>query len=254
MDADIVNIGTCLFWSMATISCFCLIVTGTELDFIFLHGKLSQDIFFPKVPKSYFSHMYICGALCGLMVYYYVGFQLDLQLFAMLQLLMLRRYLECIYLTIYGDSKMTIIVYAGGLAHYFVAPWTLLVSADIHFATWSKLLWVRLISIAIYAMASLLQCRQHEVLYRLKRRNPRGPYTFPCDSLFAYVCCPHYTCEIFIYLSFWVLSGGRTSVSLLCLWVITNLAMMADRNYRWYYVHFKGVVPSHWKRLIPYVW
>lgn len=84
----------------------------------------------------------------------------------------------------------------------------------------------------------------------------RQHYSFPRGFGFDYVGCPHYTAEIAIYLSFYILQP--TSVPLFCmlLWVTANLSVVADSQYEWYRKNFAEEVSKirSWRRLLPFVW
>ena len=84
----------------------------------------------------------------------------------------------------------------------------------------------------------------------------RQLYSFPHGFGFDYVGCPHYTAEIAIYFSFFILQP--TSIPLFCmlLWVVANLSVVADSQYEWYNENFAEEVSKirGWKRLLPFVW
>jgi hypothetical protein len=81
-------------------------------------------------------------------------------------------------------------------------------------------------------------------------------YEVPRGSWFQYVCCPHYTAEILIYISFMLLSPNSFAMRCLVIWVTSNLAVTGKRQLDWYRTnnHLKNHIPDHWYVLIPGVW
>ena len=81
-------------------------------------------------------------------------------------------------------------------------------------------------------------------------------YSFPRGFGFDYVACPHYSSEILIYISFWLLAPSSSSLICLTIWVACNLSVVADSQYMWY----KKVFPEetrkkrYWKRIFPGLW
>jgi 3-oxo-5-alpha-steroid 4-dehydrogenase 3 len=77
-------------------------------------------------------------------------------------------------------------------------------------------------------------------------------YTLPCEGLFRYIVCPHYTCECLIYLSLAVLgapAGQLHNQTIACalLLVAVNLGVTAAGTKRWYIERFgKDTVMTRW--------
>ncbi|OAA57856.1 3-oxo-5-alpha-steroid 4-dehydrogenase [Niveomyces insectorum RCEF 264] len=101
----------------------------------------------------------------------------------------------------------------------------------------------------LFLLASLAQHRCHAHLASLKK------YTLPDDRLFRYVVCPHYTCEILLYLSLSVVAAptghlfNRTLLSSV-FFVVPCLGVTADRTKQWYMDRFGAEqVASKWKML-----
>ena len=63
-------------------------------------------------------------------------------------------------------------------------------------------------------------------------------YSFPKEGMFVYIACPHYLAEIGIYFSFYILAPMKISMIMMLLWVICNLAIVADIQHKWYEKHF----------------
>lgn len=225
--------------------------TSSRIDFI--HSIC-------QVPKSYFRHMYALGSLLALTsLYCSLSFQQSFQQILCLLLWTLhnlRRLWESFYITIYGSSTMHVGGYLVGLFHYVVAPVTFLLVAP---PTHAMSIDMIVLSATIFLLANWIQFNTHLILYILKASNKRAsPFRFiyqvPTESYFRYICCPHYLSEILIYLSFTIIFYHDPAIWCMLLWVITNLSIVANRQYCWYQEQVDLKVPTHWKRLVPFVW
>lgn len=239
-----------------------------RLKDISVHGKRDVGISnFNKlltVPKSYFLHMYIVGNISGIVVLYSyfqtVKFKMELSIISLIvyQIQVLRRFLECLYMTKYEKSQIHLFAYLFGIIHYIFVPFTLLESSNqMEVDRIKPSVELILVSLTIFAIASYYQFRCHLILFNMKTVYSTG-YLLPNDSLFYYVCCPHYLMEILIYTSFYLLDVTSTSRLFLLLWVISNLSVVANENMIWYKKEFpdeiKVKVSKQYKRLIPFVW
>ena len=81
-------------------------------------------------------------------------------------------------------------------------------------------------------------------------------YEVPRGSWFKYVCCPHYSAEIIVYMSFLLLAPTNTSLQGLLIWVISNLAVTGRKQLQWYQTNdvLRNDVPPHWCVLVPGVY
>ena len=81
-------------------------------------------------------------------------------------------------------------------------------------------------------------------------------YSLPEGFGFEFVSCPHYTSEILIYISFWILSPSSLSLFSMTLWVTCNLSVVADSQFLWYKKHFPEETKKrkNWKRIFPFIW
>lgn len=238
-----------------------------------------------RVPKSYFIHMYILG-LCINTIFILNSIKYTLLtkltdldninenlkvksnyilILILFELHTVRRLYECCFLTIYGNSTIHFGGYLCGLFHYMLTPICFHYNVLLNY-NFSNFIF-RFISIYIYLLSSYGQYRTHEILYNLKLENMKKIdekeikskknkiYSIPKGLLFQYVCCPHYFQEICIYLSFFLLQP--TSLPMLCLllWVISNLAVSSNNQFKWYKHHYNSKdYPTNWKKLIPFVW
>ena len=255
-------------------------------SFAFMHHPLLQ------VPKRWFIHFYVIGSsLTSLHMFtihrrrYHMhmhmpahdNYSLELLPVSILLCLFLlhciRRWLECIwFLSEFKQSKMHLLGYLVGVLHYIVAPYSLATATFNPILTPSQM-----IAIIVFIFANVEQLRIHRVFYYVKKEkmktgNAQTQRSLPshlAHYLFAYICCPHYLMEIIIYVSFVLYTSGR-SLGLvgMLLWVTTNLAVVADVQYKWYYQGDKyeersrhrsrstdiAEDTSRMKRLIPFVW
>jgi len=226
-----------------------------------------------RVSKSLFKYMYLFGILVSL---YHILSMLSMDTsthdgrwtngmnsLLLLEFHLLRRLLECCYCTIYGNSLMHVSGLLCGLLHYFLVPLCIVhgnlnssnranVSGinGIHEedSTWTFL------SVMLFFVSNYFQLDSHLVLYRMKLKYAES-YALPTDSLFQYVCCPHYLMEILIYFSFWMISPRSLSLLCLVIWVASNLSVVANQNLLFYCEKFKDSDKiNSWKRIIPFIW
>lgn len=107
------------------------------------------------------------------------------------------------------------------------------------------------VAITLFTAASLNQHRAHRHLASLRK------YTLPHEGLFAYIACPHYTCECLIYVALALASapaGRLFNGTLLAglFFVVANLGATAGNTRAWYVDKFEGARVPRW-RMIPFV-
>ena len=111
---------------------------------------------------------------------------------------------------------MNITHYIVGYAHYFCAATGVLCEAPgfvrnnsiiniINFDP-SNLGYDVLILTSVFFVAWYYEFESHKIFAQLKLRNP-NVHSIPSGSLFTYVSCPHYLCEVIIYTCFMFLLG-----------------------------------------------
>lgn len=241
---------TCAWSGMAFASV--LVHAVPALGCIALHGKAASPAAsaWLTVPKSYFTHMYLVGLLALVPFYSSV-------LSACLALHFLRRLGECLFLTSYGDSRMHVGGYLAGLAHYLLLPLSVHVALGDARAEGRPHWLAALAALLLFAVCSYCQHLVHAHLAALKalgRCDKDGSrYPLPRGPLFALVACPHYSCEVGIYASLWLLRPSSTVLLALLLWVATNLAVVASRQLQWYRATYGSAVPGHWGGWLPCV-
>lgn len=146
----------------------------------------------------------------------------------MYQIQLLRRFYECLFVhnfsTTGSGSIVRILPSIAGIGFYVLAcPTILLASQQMNSISWKMLL----IFSIIFSVASWYQNKCHKILANVpKERTKAGNtiYRFPfnSDNCLKYLSCPHYFCEIIIYLNFaLILALEATSIA-----VLLSLIMM----------------------------
>jgi len=233
------------------------------------------------VPKHWFAHLYITGiatALITLILRHIYDSShdgglatvtIDKVCLCLFILHCTRRLLECWHISNFGQSRMHMSGYLVGLLHYLLVPMSLSqvstrahANIDEHTQLMYFPLSLSLSQVSVILMfftANYLQHKYHRILSSGTCKHASGrkekEYIFPTGGLFNHVCCPHYTCEICIYMCFFFLLPQKNAFSLL-LWVVSNLSVVAKVNLEWY----KNTFPSemekqkNWKSCFPYVY
>jgi hypothetical protein len=242
-----------------------------------------------QVPKCWFLHMYILSVTLSVCVLYTLIANSQstnthvLWCLCLWTLHGIRRLLESLFITTYGKSKMHIGGYMAGIvhyceyrniSHYFVlfscifpigaVPVTILQDTAANACLAPPLSSVLSVcAVLLFAASSYWQWDAHFVLYHMKqaqlqsnsKMTSKTPhYALPNQSLFAHVCCPHYTAEMALYLSFCLLLPCRPAMWLMLLWVTANLSVVANRQYQWYAEKHRDEISPGWCRLLPGIW
>eukprot|EP00090_Calanus_glacialis_P009342 TRINITY_DN17721_c0_g1_i3.p1 TRINITY_DN17721_c0_g1~~TRINITY_DN17721_c0_g1_i3.p1 ORF type:complete len:307 (-),score=74.95 TRINITY_DN17721_c0_g1_i3:117-1037(-) len=244
-----------------------------------------------SVPKSYFTHFYIFSSvyiptLLYLSLSHYttnipvspsVISGLDLVcsssrsvntnpisitlVLILMTLQIFRRLYECVFINQRSSSTMNITHYIVGFAHYFCAgsgyvceaPGFVSGSSFSSTLTMSSLPISSLIFSLLFIIAWCYQLETHKIFAQLKISNP-NKHSMPEGSLFNYVSCPHYMCEIIIYTCLMLILGPahRTGV-MVWAWVTINQVIAATMSHRWYLTKFDDY-PKNRKAIIPFIW
>lgn len=195
------------------------------------------------------------------------------------------RFYECLYSTEYGSSRMHISGLFVGLIHYILVPASLCstISFDCslikfcnthmieylpkylldseYYVVSESFRWTRYsVALFLFVLASVYQVRCHSILIDLKRKNFQIPnevksqYSLPVGSLFEYVCCPHYLCEMIVYMSLFLVRPSPVQIASL-VWVSVNLAVVAQQQFTYYQKRFpEEMKRKHIRRLVPFLW
>lgn len=252
----------------------------TIMNALTMHGKLGSFIVsdnklqFLMVPKSFFVYFYLLGFLLSVcLITYLVNVYFVAEILQTVTAVVLfsihcwRRYLECLYITAYGDSKVHALYWLGGMGHYILVNTTFLVAAleERQRAVGLSESSTIITAFSIYIFSSILQFHSHSILHQLKlsmskkKENeylPTTPrYPLPKGGGFNYCVCPHYLAEIGIYFSFIILTNWSISSWLMLLWVICNLSYTASQHYSYYITnHSEELEKRRLSVLFPSIW
>ncbi|KAJ1951368.1 hypothetical protein FBU59_000199 [Linderina macrospora] len=175
-----------------------------------------------------------------------------------------------------SKAQMHVGHYLVGLVHYVFAPLGIIGDA-IYAPGWVPAnSYLVLTGMAIFAYASVHQWRCHHILYRLRFQSLREErerseqeaeataakstdmqtaYVIPTGDLFNYVSCPHYLCEILVYVSLWLVTSCQsTTILVITIWSAVNLGITAKESQQWYKATFGEKFPRNRRALIPFVW
>lgn len=293
------NLISTIWATMAIVSL--LVKLFPPLDFIYIHGKglahrnrdqlkavnslqHIQPGFFLWisrlcVPKSNFSHMYVIGMfVCGILPLLLLNRSIDGDFkfntnstnawlsTILFEIQVCRRLWECLTITEFGSSKVHLFAYLAGCFHYILAPITLSLSFYEGSSTSSSdrgLHSKQFFVIAVFLWASYYQYQHHRILFDLKLKSLKAAkgYLIPQTLGFNYVCCPHYSLEILIYIAFSCLHMPSLPCIMMNLWVVTNLCIVADSNHTFYLDYDRlgdknppSTKVQNWKRVIPFLW
>lgn len=210
-----------------------------------------------QVPHNYFTHFYIISVACSLFWAWWLRVwetSSQMQLVWSLMLLQgVRRLLESYSYTSTSKSTMWFAHWILGLLFYLtinVAIWIEGLDSLPPFLATTVL-------VPAILTAHVLQHSYHAYLSRLRTEN-KG-YQLPSHPVFSNLLCPHYTCEVVIYLLLSLLAAphGRTvNWTLVCgtILVATNLGVTAAGTKEWYTQKFGMAKVGPRKRMIPKVW
>ncbi|KAJ1890434.1 hypothetical protein LPJ66_007480 [Kickxella alabastrina] len=154
-------------------------------------------------------------------------------------------------------ARMHISQYAVGIIYYAVTPLAVVVDSFYRPAWKSPPVWAVIAGLAAYAYASVHQWRCHHILYNLRTQSLRedSGYVVPTGDLFAYVACPHFFCEILVYVAIWMVTGFQATTLLWNIgWIITGLGITAGESHRWYKRTFGDKYPRNRRALVPFIW
>eukprot|EP01033_Poteriospumella_lacustris_P017992 gene17992-12899_t len=252
---------TIFIWILAIVQFYAMeLAPCSVVNALTMHGKLSafisgrEGVSFLMVPKHWFTFFYLVGFViaAGMTVFFINVYSATATLQTIFATILFalhcwRRYLECLYITVYGDSKIHVAFWIGGMATTIA------------------------LAFVLYGAASWLQYHSHFILYQLKLSMDKKKenytssssssevalvrYPLPKGGGFDFCVCPHYLAEVGIYLSFAVLTNWSISTWLLVLWVACNLSYTASQHYTYYLTHhFDELERRRLWILLPGVW
>ncbi|CAF1562270.1 unnamed protein product [Rotaria sp. Silwood1] len=239
-----------------------LIDSKTNLNIIniilqrfYLFGKLKNENinkkkFFTDISKSYFLHFYIIGLLINIPLF--LIYRLSYFLYLIFICHMFRRLYECLYIHKFGqNSTMSFIHYFIGLIHYPFVGLTIII--DNKYSNRNISILNYFLSLLLFIIASYIQYNVHLILAK-NHRTKTEHYPIPNNYwAFKYFSCPNYIAEIFIYISFLLVSHFTSCFMSLTIWVIINQCLSALLSHRWYCQHYGQMYPSKRCAIIPYI-
>ncbi|KAJ2888307.1 hypothetical protein FB639_000730 [Coemansia asiatica] len=154
-------------------------------------------------------------------------------------------------------ARMHIGQYGVGIIFYIATPFAVVADSCFVPGWTSPPVWAVIAGVALYIYASVRQWRCHHILYRLRNQavQQNSGYVVPDGDLFSLVACPHFLCEILIYLAIWIATGFQaTSLIWTIFWTVINLGITARETQRWYRQKFGSKYPRCRKALVPYIW
>ncbi|KAI5961033.1 DFG10 [Candida pseudojiufengensis] len=201
------------------------------------------------VPKSWFTHFYICLFTLSTATYFqechksilglndsttYKNFQIINKL---LMIQGFRRMFESFFVTKFSPtSKMNISHYVVGMTHYVLIGLATYSGLEMNCGRSATFTVLDYVLMTIFGVASIQQFNAHYYLANLQK------YSLP---KFKYVSSPHYFYEIILYTVLMVFSikSGFTNTSLMFIaawiFVITNLTITAFETYNYYTLKYK---------------
>ncbi|KAK8115042.1 3-oxo-5-alpha-steroid 4-dehydrogenase [Apiospora kogelbergensis] len=171
-----------------------------------------------------------------------------------------RRLFECFAVLRPSASKMWIVHWVLGMAYYACMNVSVWIEASTSLLQTGKLSFEfeqpspnEAIGTLLFLVAWIMQYRCHKYLASLKK------YSLPEDGMFAYLICPHYTCECLLYLSLAITAaptGQLYNRTIICglLFVSTNLGVTAGDTRKWYAEKFGQDRIQHRWNMVPLVY
>jgi 3-oxo-5-alpha-steroid 4-dehydrogenase 3 len=210
-----------------------------------------------QVPHNYFTHFYVLSVACSLFWAWHLRIwqaQTQFQVVWALMLLQgVRRMLESYAYTSSSKSTMWCAHWIIGLVFYLTM--NVAIFAESHDK--EPGIWAVSIMAPAILTAHALQHSYHAYLYRLRSQN-KG-YQLPSHPSFPNLVCPHYTCEIAIYVLLSFLSapqGQLVNWTVVCgaIFVISNLGVTAAGTKEWYVEKFGKDKVGARTVMIPFIW
>ena len=250
-------------WLTLSLGSILSAVFPNEIGVVGKHGKMGSTIeksssqllqAYTKlnVPKRWFVFFYVVGIIGCLARSSQQPFLLNgarSLTWVMFTLQCGRRFIECLH-THYGDSTMHGSAFLLGFLHYYLIPIEIMAIPDESVSS----SWM-IVVLMMFLAASVGQNICHCILDAMKRDQGNSKtYKVPKGFLFEYVCCPHYLCEVIVYLCLWLLNLTNMAMFLIFIWVLSNHIVVADFQLEFYRRRVAKSVPTNWKRLVPFVW
>ncbi|XP_071088018.1 polyprenal reductase-like [Haliotis cracherodii] len=265
---------------------------------LFLIGKLREkgnrskifNLF--DVPKRWFTHFYMLGVvvntslliLLARVVVFRVPFPQPVQnifntlwapnhtpegvsgtavvlVLVMEELQVLRRCYECLFVSVFSDSKISVVHYIMGLLLYLTFGSCILASTDFNNFRMTGVDQMGLVCVVVgcflFFLASMLQHQTLHILSKLRKSHSgvveNRQHLLPNGGLFEYVSCPHFFTEILIYLAMNIVVQFQHQACLsIGIFVLVNQVIMSLMTHDWYRKNFR-MFPKDRKAVFPYL-
>ncbi|KAM5282026.1 polyprenal reductase isoform 1-T2 [Hipposideros larvatus] len=248
-----------------------------------------------NVPKRYFAHFYVISVLWnGFLLWcltqslflgapfpywlhtvlrilgaaHFQGGELALSAFLVLVFLWLhslRRLFECLYVSVFSNAMIHIVLYCFGLVYYILVGLTVLSQVPMDgrnvYVSEKNLFmqarWFHILGMMMFIWSSAHQYKCHVILGSL-RKNKAGmvihcKHRIPFGDWFEYVSSPNYLAELMIYISMSVTFGFHNfSWWLVVTYVFFCQALYALLTHRFYKSKFVSY-PKHRKAFLPFL-
>jgi 3-oxo-5-alpha-steroid 4-dehydrogenase 3 len=210
-----------------------------------------------QVPHNFFTHFYLTSVASSL----FWGWRQrvwDVQgqmqvVWALMLLQGVRRLLEARAYTSTSKSTMWVAHWILGIFFYLAMNLSIWVEGSVK----APGPWATAVMVPAVLTAHALQHSYHAYLYRL--RSADKGYQLPSHPSFPNIVCPHYTCEIAIYVLLSFLSapqGQLVNWTVVCgaIFVVSNLGVTAAGTKEWYDEKFGKDKVGARTIMIPFIW
>ncbi|ONH90924.1 hypothetical protein PRUPE_8G083500 [Prunus persica] len=240
----------CHFYLVAVVwTALLLVTTG-------MYAYKTVPLVYPTFPSQLTggSHIFSWHKSHSIPISYRYGVWRSVFLLLLMEVQVLRRLFETIYVFNYSSSaRMHIFGYLTGLFFYTAAPLSLCCNNALEVYKFS----LNAVAEFIVKGKTTMQHMEFDWLEFGSLREHSGQndeYVIPHGDWFEVVSSPHYLAEIVIYTGLVVASGGTDpTIWLLFGFVVSNLVFAAAETHRWYLKKFKNY-PSNRLAIIPFVY
>ncbi|KAK3099428.1 hypothetical protein FSP39_004172 [Pinctada imbricata] len=179
----------------------------------------------------------------------------------MMEIQVIRRFLECLFISIYGNSVMSVVIYIVGVAYYSAIGLSAIsltheeiISTD---HLYSDLRWYQVLAVLLFIYASWKQNRLGIILAKL-RKDKNGKvedvkHHIPNGNLFEYCSCPHFFMEILIYAAICTVFLWQHEVlNCVFVFVLVNQTLSGLMSHKWYREKFPSY-PKNRRAVLPFI-
>ncbi|KAF7457261.1 putative polyprenol reductase [Cryptosporidium felis] len=201
------------------------------------------------ISKKWFSYFYLLGTVTTVLCIYQ-SYPTHNRLNVFL-LHLIRRLFEEVLVTNHSTkySEMSIFAFIFGLSYYILMPITVMDIPDFN----GK---ISIFQLVLFGICSFFQYNTHLILSEIRGKNSSIEYGIPYGGLFRFISCPHYLCEIGIYLSLFIdimFQPEALHIRAALSYVITCMYINAVRTHNWYINNFYSYLKLNRKAIIPFI-